>query len=59
MMNNINFTYSFKNIRKIAFNVAFGYSMGKFAACAVQGAINGVIKGFDKITTPKEEEKDA
>lgn len=40
-MNNINFNYSFKNIRKITFNVAFGYSMGKFAACAAQGAIKG------------------
>lgn len=62
-MKNINFHCSFKNIRKVAFNVAFGYSMGKFAACAAQsvinGAIKGTIKGFKKITAPKEGEKDA
>lgn len=58
-MINVNIMGSFKDIRKIAFNVAFGYSMGKFAACAAQGTINGVIKGFNKITAYKEEEKDA
>lgn len=57
-MNNINIMGSFKDIRKIAFNVAFGYSMGKFAACAVQGAINGVLKGIDNVTAPKEDKED-
>lgn len=56
-MNNINFNYSFKNIRKIAFNVAFGYSMGKFVACAVRGCINEVIKGLDNVTAPKEDKE--
>lgn len=57
-MLNVNFICNFKDIRKMAFNVAFGYSMGKFAACAVQGAINGVLKGIDNVTTPKEDKED-
>lgn len=42
-MINVDIMGSFKDIIKIAFNVAFGYSMGKLAACAAQGIINVYI----------------
>lgn len=38
----------FKDLRKAAFTVGFGLSMGKFAARMVQSAISGTVVGSFK-----------